>query len=253
MFADKNPSRPKVRREATHSNFPPQPKRATGEGIALIEFFAGLRTARLAARCEGLAVLAHLTAEICPFANIVAEKNFHDDDKRAGFSAMHIDDVNDISQEVIEAWVKCIYSSKTMARVAVTVAGFPCKGTSRCRDTGRAFESRPGLKDAQSVLFWVIPRIRGQLLVAFAKLAPEGTTPAPLRIIVENVIPDTRSLKEVSQALGLAPIIIQTSRQCSAPRDCISWCNFELRFTNAERFTKRNIKGASTGSSCSHQ
>ena len=130
------------------ATFPPKPKCATGEGIALIELFAGLRTAPLAARCEGLAVVAHLTAEICPFANIVTEKNFHDDDKRAGFSALHIDDVNEISQELIEAWVKCIYSSKTKAKVAVMVAGIPCKGSSRCRDTGRAFESRPGLKDA---------------------------------------------------------------------------------------------------------
>ena len=90
------------------ATFPREPKGAAGEGIALIELFAGLRTARLAARCEGLAVVAHLTAEICPFANVVAEKNFHDDHKRARFSAMHIDDVNGISQEVIEAWVQCI-------------------------------------------------------------------------------------------------------------------------------------------------
>ena len=67
----------------------------------------------MAARFERLAVVAHLSTEICPFANVVADENFGEDDKRAGFSAMRIDDVNDISQEVIEAWVKCIYSSKT--------------------------------------------------------------------------------------------------------------------------------------------
>ena len=83
----------------------------------------------MAARCEGMSVVAHLTAEICPFANLVAQKNFYDDDKREGFSAMHLDDVNDISPELIDAWVKCIYSSKTAAKVAVMVAGFPCKGT----------------------------------------------------------------------------------------------------------------------------
>jgi site-specific DNA-cytosine methylase len=102
-----------------------------------------------------MSVVAHLTAEICPFANLVAQKNFYDDDKRAGFSALHLQDVNDISQELIDAWVGCIYSSslRPLTKVAIMVAGFPCKGTSRCRDTGRAFESRPGLADPQSTLF----------------------------------------------------------------------------------------------------
>ena len=237
---------PKAVAKPHTATFPPEPECAAGEGIALIELFAGLRTARLAARCEGMSVVAHLTAEICPFANLVAQKNFYDDDKRAGFSALHVQDVNDISQELIDAWVGCIYSSslRPLTKVAVMVAGFPCKGTSRCRDTGRAFESRPGLADPQSILFWAIPRIRDQLLVAFEKLAPAGTSPIPLRLIVENVIPDSRSLKEVSQALGVAPIIVQASRQCAAPRDRTFWCNFELRCTESEKFSKRNIKGA---------
>ena len=90
-------SRPKLQ-----APFPPEPKGAAGEGIAIIELFAGLRTARLADQCEHLKVVAHLSAELCPFANAVAKKkNFGDDDAKAGFLSAHVNNVNDIDEAVM--------------------------------------------------------------------------------------------------------------------------------------------------------
>ena len=71
----------------------------------------------MAARCERMKVVAHLSAEICPFANAVAKKNFGDDDARAGFSATRIDDVTDITGEVIDSYgdlyIQLEYSSQS--------------------------------------------------------------------------------------------------------------------------------------------
>ena len=68
-------------------------------------------------------------------------------------------------------------------------------------------------------------------------------------MIVENVVSDAKSLKEVSQALGLEPVLIQASRQCCAPRERVFWCNFEMRCTADEKIIKRSITGRSIWSS----
>ena len=59
-------------RRAPSSEFPPRPHLATGEGIALVKRFAGLRTAQVAAEQEGLRVQAYLSIEWDLFANLLA-------------------------------------------------------------------------------------------------------------------------------------------------------------------------------------
>ena len=89
-----------IQREREHAppgSFPPDPAPAAGEGIALIELFAGLRTARYAAVKEGMRVVAHLSAETDAYANAVARRNFHDDSLHG--PETHVDDVRDLSEE----------------------------------------------------------------------------------------------------------------------------------------------------------
>ena len=135
---------------------------SSSEGIAIIELFAGLRTAKLAAESAGYEVHAHLSCEKCPFANALAQEKHGPLIVLApGEYKVHVNDVCDITERNIHTgmWIASVYQLPNVAMVLL-VGGWPCKGTSRARDTGTGFESRPGLADKNSALFWQLPRIR---------------------------------------------------------------------------------------------
>ena len=198
-------------------------------GIALLELFAGLRTAHLAAKQENLPVVASLSAEIDDYANELAKKN-HPESRCIG-------DVKKLDKTAIGAWIAAAYLAGAV--VAIIVAGFPCKGTSRLRKTGGY--KAPNLDDAQSNLFYEIPRIRDEVSRAIRALQPPDTPKMKLRIIVENVIiDDKKTLREVSDKLGCEPLRIEAGRLLAANRERIYWCDYAVKPTSAEQFRDRD-------------
>ena len=98
------------------------------------------------------------------------------------------------------------------------VGGWPCKGTSRARDTGKGFESRPGLADKNSALFWQLPRIRRIVTDALASTKPaDRSEELPFRYIIENVIVDAKTLADVNQHLGVTPLLVDAAQTQKAP------------------------------------
>ena len=152
------------------SNFPPVipktplPREGSANkpgGIALLELFARLRTAHLAAKQENLPVVASLSAEIDDYANELAKKNHPE--------SRCIRDVKKLDKTTIEAWISAAYLAGAI--VNITVAGFPCKGTSRLRKTG-ATKLRTSMINSQISL----TRFR-----AFATRYPEQSDPCSPR------------------------------------------------------------------------
>ncbi len=105
--------------------------------IGLVEFFAGLRTGRLAAESQGVEVPLSAAAEWCAFANSSAA--------RRGFDEELYHDVCELD----EGWARAFVAQalRLGLTLILIIAGFPCAGTSRSR--GR---HRPNLLDRKSKL-----------------------------------------------------------------------------------------------------
>ena len=89
-----------------------------GDGIALIEFFAGLRTARLVLRQLGANVQAHLSAEMDKYANFVSAKAFAEPREQLYL------DVQLVTNETLQQWVKELYAMQSV-RTVILVVGWP--------------------------------------------------------------------------------------------------------------------------------
>ena len=126
------------------------------------------------------------------------------------------------------------------AIAAIIVAGSLCKGTSRLRQTG-GYDA-PNLDDAQSNLFYEIPRIRGEVSRGIRALKPPNAAKLLLlRLIAENVISDgKRTLHEVSETPWCQPLRIEAYRLLPANRTRLYWFDFAVILTESDQFRHRN-------------
>ena len=188
--------------------------------LALVEFFAGLRTTHLAARPleDDCIVMSH-AAEKCEFANRLAAKNNADE-------TLHTD-----VRALGESWAKYVVedAKKRECQVILVVAGFPCKGLSRNR-----IDNLPntGFNHKESGLFTEIPRILS-LLKRLAK---------PLGIELHHIIENVKMKKEehdtICSVLNGIPVVIQASRSCGSSRPRLFWTSFEVTPLEGESFEK---------------
>ncbi len=192
------PTAPKPQRRRTRFS------KALRKKIAIVDLFAGIRTAHLAAALAGADVVLAVAAENCPFANSVAQRNH--------ITETLVEDIKLLTQEWAEKFAA--EAEEKGAHLILIVAGFPCKGLSACR--GR---DRPNLHDPHSKLFWCVPKVRAWLK-RFANV--------PVLIIIENVVMQVPPMLTISQTLGCRPTRVAASRVCAAARNRLFWTDFEI-------------------------
>ena len=113
--------------------------------VLLIGLFDGIGALRVAMDLQETYVLGYVSVEMCSNARRVVESHYP--------GVEHIDDVANISAEVVRGW-SLRYSQCSLVIIG---AGPPCQGVS-----GLNSDRRGALKDGRSCLFAHVPRIRDE-------------------------------------------------------------------------------------------
>ena len=133
------PQRPRSKRKSGHHDS--KQKRT----IALVELAVGLRQSHLAfSEVLELDISASAAAGSCSFAKFIA--------KKSNIDKVLFKDVRDMGKRWAVSFIA--QARHKSYKCVVAVAGFFCKGVSRCREP-----SRPNLGDPSSIFFEEIPRV----------------------------------------------------------------------------------------------
>ena len=194
------------------------------KSIAVVDLFAGLRTVHVAAEGTELKIGLSHAAEKCDFANHLSKKNKVQETLFEDVRHMKTDWAIAFVAEALALGVAAIF----------IIAGFPCKGLSRARGS-----DRENLENKDSILFWEIIRILGEL-----KKAAAGV----LRVLfaVENVMMDPDPESVITEKLGCRPVKISAGQVCAANRDRLFWCNFPIEPGEGESMTKNKHRNELT-------
>eukprot|EP00438_Fugacium_kawagutii_P003865 Skav231340 [mRNA] locus=scaffold2490:146940:147557:- [translate_table: standard] len=166
--------------------------------------FDGISGLRVAADSLGWNVAGHISIEKNAQAARVVESRFP--------STIHIADVELVNDDVVKDW------SLRFSQVAVVVigAGPPCQGVS-----GLNASRKGALKDARSVLFKHVSRVRNLVRRAFPW--------AQVRSLMESVASMDQADEQVMSAeFGEQPLFLDGADVSLAHRPRLYWIDWEL-------------------------
>ena len=173
-----------------------------------MELFAGIKGARQALGGLPVEIAGVLSAEADEALRSLAAARYPEDSDWG--------EVQNVNREAVR---EAVHKSGRID-MAVLVAGFPCKDTSRLK------AGRQNLDGKHGRLFFHIPRVRSLLV---------QETQCPVRILVENPMMDVEAAKEISAELGCIPLRINAKAVSAAARDRLYWVDSE--FIREERET----------------
>eukprot|EP00438_Fugacium_kawagutii_P020792 Skav229461 [mRNA] locus=scaffold577:138235:139950:- [translate_table: standard] len=172
--------------------------------VLTVGMFDGTSGLRVAADALGWCVAGHISIEKSSEAARVIEAKFP--------NTVHVADVELVDRDMVKAW------SLQFSQVGLVFlgAGPPCQGVS-----GLNASKKGALKDARSVLFKHVRRIRSLLQEAFPW--------AQVRSLMESVASMSEEDEQVmSQDYGGTPVYIDSADLSLAHRPRLYWVDWEL-------------------------
>eukprot|EP00438_Fugacium_kawagutii_P030551 Skav236000 [mRNA] locus=scaffold348:439265:442676:+ [translate_table: standard] len=172
--------------------------------VLTIGMFDGISGLRVAADSLGWNVAGHVSIEKCPKASRVVEARFP--------NTIHVSDVELVDEDAVLSW------SLKFSQVGIVVigAGPPCQGVS-----GLNASKKGALKDARSVLFKHVKRVRTMVRRAFPW--------AQVRCIMESVASmDGQDEAVMSADFEEKPFYIDAADVSLAHRPRLYWVDWEV-------------------------
>ena len=172
--------------------------------VLSIGLFDGLGALRVALDLLGIEVLGHVSVEKSDAASRVVEHHFP--------GTIHVKDVTLVDDFLVKQWS----AQFSQASLIILGAGPPCQGVS-----GLNCDRRGALRDARSVLFKHVSRIKALIRVHFPW--------CPVHVLMESVSSmDEEDRDHMSQDFGDEPLLCDagTMTWCSRPR--YYWTTWDL-------------------------